>query len=314
MAFWNDIPGMQNYPGYGTASTATTENAPGTLPGAAARGYTPASGGVPAMPSPQASQAAAIGGNVANLPALTGQAGTINQFNLGEVLKQYQAGVPGWDTLSGQSSVNIGASLRGELPADVLTQMQQAAAERGIATGSPGSPNANAAYLRALGLTSLGQQRYGEQALTGAVARMPRTALYNLTSDLVTPQQQQEAAYMANVLQAAPIPQDAYNQALAAGQAGQMRGYGAARNYGSSGNWLTDLVNKYSPGGGMQTVPGTTSSTGSGVMPVPGTMNPSMATQAEMDELDWMYGEGGLGLPAYGTTGDTGDWQDWWDY
>lgn len=213
-----------------TAPIGVATPAASTLAGATPTGYTAASGGVPQVPSPQTTQAQAITGNIANLPKLTGLASDVNAFNLGEVTKQYLAGIPQYNAMTAQSSGNILAALRGEVPSDVTNLLQQSAAERGIATGGAGSPNANAAYLRALGLTSLGQQQYGEQALTGAVARMPRTGLYNVAGGMVTPEEQQQAAYMANVLAAAPIPQAAYNQALAAAMMGQNRGYNATRS------------------------------------------------------------------------------------
>ena len=88
-------------------------------------------------------------------------------------------GLPQYGRLASQSSQNILGLLRGQVPEDVTQQIQQRGAERGVAMGSPGSPNANAAWLRALGLTSLGLQQQGEQNLTGAVARTPIPELWN---------------------------------------------------------------------------------------------------------------------------------------
>lgn len=306
---------------YGPKSPATPAvaggtTAAGTLTGATPTGYTAASGGVPQVPSPQTTQAQAITGNIANLPKLTGLASDVNAFNLGEVTKQYLAGIPQYNAMTTESSGNILAALRGEVPSDVTNLLQQSAAERGIATGGAGSPNANAAYLRALGLTSLGQQQYGEQALTGAVARMPRTALYNVAGGMVTPEEQQQAAYMANVLAAAPIPQAAYNQALAASIAGQNRGYNATRSpiglagvpggsYGGSA--AVDIANKYNP---VATV---TDPTQPGYKFKYGEYNPNYETTASpvagagMSDEDWYLAN--MGSPPYSGGNDLFDYE-----
>ena len=62
----------------------------------------------------------------------------------------------------------IESQLRGQLAPDVLAQIYQAGAERGIATGGAGSPNANAAMMRALGITSQQLQQKGLENLNAA--------------------------------------------------------------------------------------------------------------------------------------------------
>lgn len=99
------------------------------------------------------------------------------------------ARIPGAQGLEQQSSDMIGQELSGQLPSDVLGQIRQQAAERGIMTGSPDSPNATAAYLRALGLNSLEMQQQGQQNLTSAYARNPSAPLFDPTSQLLTPYQ-----------------------------------------------------------------------------------------------------------------------------
>lgn len=291
--------------GAGAATTTAPAAASSGLTGAAARGYTDASGGVPAMPSPQDTQKTAIGGNLAALPDLQKMAGNVNAFNLGEVTKQYEAGIHNYNAMTQQSSRNIGSALAGQVPADVLVQLQQGAAQRGIATGAPGGPNANAAYLRALGLTSLGQQQYGEKALTEAVGRMPRVGLYDLSQGFVTPAQQQSAQYMANVLAASPIPQAAYNQAMAAAMAGQNRGYGSARQAvpgGGGSNFLTDIMNRYNPFGSTAT--GSTGAPPAATSPgVPTGVNDYYDWQPTIENgQEYLYTDAGLA-----------ENQDYWD-
>ena len=108
-----------------------------------------------------------------------GISNTVNQFMSGQANRALAAGLPGAGGLMRQSSANTMGLLRGQVPTDVTQQIQQRGAERGVAMGSPGSPNANAAWLRALGLTSLGLQQQGEQNLTGAIARTPIPELWN---------------------------------------------------------------------------------------------------------------------------------------
>lgn len=58
----------------------------------------------------------------------------------------------------------VESQLRGQLPPDVINQIAQRAAERGVATGSPGGPGANAAYLAAIGRSSLDLVGQGQKA------------------------------------------------------------------------------------------------------------------------------------------------------
>ena len=58
----------------------------------------------------------------------------------------------------------VESQLRGELPQDVINQIAQRAAERGVATGMPTAPVGNAAYLSAIGRNSLQLQQAGQKA------------------------------------------------------------------------------------------------------------------------------------------------------
>lgn len=113
----------------------------------------------------------------------------INALNRSGQTQANAARIPGATQLEQTSSENINRMLHGELPQDVVSMLAQSSAERGVATGSPGSPNANAAYLRALGLTSLQEQQQGEQNLSAAYQRNPAAPLFDPTSQLLTPYQ-----------------------------------------------------------------------------------------------------------------------------
>lgn len=199
----------------------------GTLVGAPSRGYSPAYGGVPQIPSPGATASAALGSNIGNLGQIYTLGGGLNRFQTGQALEQIGMGLPDYAAMVEQSSKNIGAELRGELPGDVIDQILQQAAERGIATGTSGSPANNAEFLRALGLTSLNLQQVGEGALTGAIARTPRPPLFDPTSFLVSPGAFQDAATAANYMAAAPVPSAAASATLGAAQSGLRAGAGS---------------------------------------------------------------------------------------
>lgn len=101
-----------------------------------------------------------------SLPASTG----FDPNALAKQLSEYQQGfvtqLPQYNTVLARS--------RGELPQDVLSRIYQSSAERGIATGSYGSPNANAAMLRSLGLTSLDLQGKGIEEMAQLYGLAPR--------------------------------------------------------------------------------------------------------------------------------------------
>ena len=104
------------------------------------------------------------------------------------------ARIPGAAGLEQQSSNVIGQQLAGQVPQDVLNILAQQAAERGVSTGLAGAPASNAAYLRALGLTSLGQIQAGQEALTAALGRNPPAPIPEASQQFISPLQQQQLA------------------------------------------------------------------------------------------------------------------------
>lgn len=228
------------------------------LAGTSPSNYSTAYGGIPATADPSQSAAAAITGSQANMPALQEMASGINQFNLGEQLGQYETALPGYGNMVGQSAGNIGSRLRGELPGDVVSQMTQQAAERGVSMGVPGSPFSNSELIKSLGLTSLGLQTQAENELTQAIGRTPVVPLFNTSSFLTSPQAQQEAQQQANFMAAAPVPAKAQQTALDIAKAGiqagsnsvpqnqfQMPSYQTPET--QSYNMVSDILNRYAP-------------------------------------------------------------------
>lgn len=97
----------------------------------------------------------------------------INDLNLKAQQTANAGRIPNAGVLENQSSGNIGSALAGKLPADVIQQLGQRAAERGIGTGTAGSMANDAAYMRALGLNSLDLQNMGQTWLNNAYSRNP---------------------------------------------------------------------------------------------------------------------------------------------
>lgn len=118
----------------------------------------------------------------------------INRLNRQGQQAALRARIPRAQALETQSSANIASSLAGRLPPDVIRLMQQQAAERGVAGGIPGSDNESAAYLRALGLSSLDLQERGQRDLSAAYARNPAAPLFDPATQLLTPYQSQQLA------------------------------------------------------------------------------------------------------------------------
>lgn len=190
-------------------------------------------GQLPQVPSPGATQGAAISGNMGNLGSLYNLTNSLNTNIAGQAALPYQLNLPNYGAMTGTSSQNILSLLQGQVPQDVANQIAQMGAERGVATGSIGSPNSEAALLRSLGLTSLGLQQQGEGELSNAIARTPTGQQFNPQSFLTTPQQQQEAQYAANTIAAAPDPTAAANMQLATSLFGMNYGRQQVPNMGN---------------------------------------------------------------------------------
>ena len=85
---------------------------------------------------------------------------------------------------------NVGSMLAGQVPQDVVDQLQQRTNENAAGRGFTGGPATNASWLRALGLTSLGLQQQGSKELSQSIADTPVAEIWNPLS-LYVPQLQQ---------------------------------------------------------------------------------------------------------------------------
>ena len=189
--------------------------------GGYATSYDPRYGGKPTVPDPYATASSAIGANIANMGKLETLASGLNAFNQKELLNQYETAIPGYSNLTKQAGANTQSQLEGQVSSDVVNQILQNAAERGIMTGSPGSANANAAMLRALGLTSLGLQQTGQQNLIALEGAAPVAQPFDVSKLFISPDAVQSAQMAANLYASAPDP-------AAAAQAAQTAASGAS--------------------------------------------------------------------------------------
>lgn len=182
--------------------------------------YSPIYGGKPTVPSPVTSAATAVGGNLQNLGQIYQLGHGINTGQQSDLLGNYGAAGLNIPALNATSAGNISNLQHGIIPPDVVNQLIEHAAERGVATGAPGSPNSNAALLSAMGLTSLNLQGMGEQELTAAIGRTPSAPLFNPASMLTTPDEVQQAEMARNIYAAAPVPAAAAENQLMQAHAG----------------------------------------------------------------------------------------------
>lgn len=194
------------------------------------------------MPNLQPSNYDPTYGGIPNLPpTITDTTATLGQNTQAQMIQN----LPNYLAMLGLDTGNIMNNLAGRVNPDVMALLQQQAAERGIATGSPGSPNESAAYLRALGQTSQQLQNLGNTQLTQAMGRTPiqQASTGSQTTDL---------SALQAIYNAAPIPsyaaaanRNAMNQGLGSG-AGAANPGSYAQNYmNSAAQQLANLQNQY---------------------------------------------------------------------
>ncbi len=190
-------------------------------------GVTPPAGIAPLSSASQPRLSHAATGSTPVAPPITNTAGQAS----GDAMlfgQRAASQLPGYSADVANIGSNITSETAGQLPADVIRALQQAGAERGIATGSPGSDNSNAAYLRALGLTSLDLTNMGQKNLTGFLPSLPGYELSQNPNFYVNPEQKYGRDLQSSVFSSAPDPLAAQEAALRAAGSG----YGVGRGSG----------------------------------------------------------------------------------
>ncbi len=207
---------------------------PGTAPGQTPTGaggrpvapgtYDSAYGGIPGVPDPTSTAGQSIFGNLGNLGGLYGLSTGVSGASAAGAAAQYGQNLPNYQGLITSASGKILNDLSGRVNPDVWNNLQTMSAERGVARGIVGSPNEDAALLRALGLTTMDLQRQGQSELTAAIGRTPVGPMFNPATMLVNPADEQAAAEFQSLLNAAPVPVAAARANLNAMRGGLSRG------------------------------------------------------------------------------------------
>jgi hypothetical protein len=153
-------------------------------------------------------------------PQITGPANTAAAITAGN---QVNAQLPGYGADLATVGQNISSDLAGTVSPDVEAELQQTAAEQGLSTGGA----SGAAYLKSLGLTSLGLEQTGQQDLQSILTSLPGAAISQNPNFYPTTGQQLDAGQQNSVWASAPDPTAAAQAGLAATQAGFGAGAGS---------------------------------------------------------------------------------------
>jgi len=113
----------------------------------------------------------------------------VNTFNAGQAKNQLALNHPNYLANLSQYADTTGSQLKGQLPDDLINQIGQAAAERGVANGlSPLSGNTGAAYMKAFYDNSQNQMQRGAQNFANLTQMTPTAEIFNPAS-LIVPTQ-----------------------------------------------------------------------------------------------------------------------------
>lgn len=102
-----------------------------------------------------------------------------NKFARAQLLESLGIQVPGYQEAQAKRTENALALLRGELPPDVLAQVQRQAAARSLAGGYAGSQAAANLTARDIGRTSLALQQAGNQQFANILGTTPLAPVVN---------------------------------------------------------------------------------------------------------------------------------------
>jgi hypothetical protein len=226
--------------------------------------------------------------------------------------------------------------LAGMVPRDVQNQLVQFGAERGIGTGTMGSPANNAALMKAFYDTSKAQQETGAKNYLNFQASIPHTPTMDITKLMTDPNKMYESWLNANMIAAAPVPRERAMAELGAAQSGikqGMGGYGGGGITLPQGNPAADILSRYRPtaapgptvfgGGWREEAPQEpqdwyTRTYGRPPGTAPGSQGPGTTdvwTQEDEDMMnELMYGGGGESYSGPGRISDFGNENNLMDF
>ena len=127
-----------------------------------------------------------LGESAANAPRAREMEAERNAFNRAQLLESLGIQVPGYQEAQAKRAENALALLRGELPPDVLAQVQRKAAGQAVQGGYAGSAAGRNLVARDIGRTSLDLANLGGQQFANILGTTPMAPLANYE---FTPQQ-----------------------------------------------------------------------------------------------------------------------------
>ena len=127
-----------------------------------------------------------LGESAANAPRAREMEAERNAFNRAQLLESLGIQVPGYQEAQAKRAENALALLRGELPPDVLAQVQRQAAGKAVQGGYAGSAAGRNLVARDIGRTSLDLANLGGQQFANILGTTPLAPLANYE---FTPQQ-----------------------------------------------------------------------------------------------------------------------------
>lgn len=207
------------------------------LGGATPRDYNRASGGIPGVTSPVSAITSNLGGLGGIINSITGSQSSALRSQYPD---QYFSTL---GTLLGNTSRRA----KGDI-SDLLPELQQSSAENAVYGGLSGSEAENTKLLRDVGLTRYGVENQALQDLSTIQGQIPKVSPFDPSGIIAA---QLAAQERADTFAAAPVPEDAYQRALAAaGGGGGRTTPGLSYNLGGGGGGsrpLGTIMGGYAP-------------------------------------------------------------------
>ena len=138
---------------------ASTNPGPGNLIGTGGTGGFLGSiyGRIPGVANPTSSAAVATAGDIGDLTQIANLTQGADTISAAGAELPFNMNLPDYEGMLTSATGNVSSELEGKVPQDVIDQLSQSSAERGVATGQGGgSPDTNAAFERALKVQQLG--------------------------------------------------------------------------------------------------------------------------------------------------------------
>lgn len=137
-------------------------------------------------------QEKAVAGNISNFADISKLASATNTFNQDELNRMLESAVPGYHSMVSSIGGRINDFLSGNIPKDVMANIERSAAYKSLSGGYGGSGMARNLVARDLGLTSLDLMQKGIDAGSRWIATARANTVapqFDVSSMFITPQQ-----------------------------------------------------------------------------------------------------------------------------